>query len=123
MPQLTVTATVLLGVTVVGSVFLVPSGHSKAPYAGDLRRNTVYAATCLRDSLTCGEAPFASHLLYLQALLDDRPGETTCEPIPIIGELDLLCFKRIPKLPQGGQRGLLGESSFAHLASGHLSQL
>jgi hypothetical protein len=44
----------------------------ESPYAGDVKRNTEYARACLKDSLTRGEAPFASHLLYTQpGVLDD----------------------------------------------------
>lgn len=39
--------------------------------------NVTYARACLRDSLTRGEAPIASHLLYTQpGVLDDaKPAE------------------------------------------------
>jgi hypothetical protein len=33
-------------------------------------RNRAYLAECLRDSLLRGEAPFASHAIYTQALDD-----------------------------------------------------
>lgn len=43
-----------------------------SPYAGDVERNLAYARRCLRDALSRGEAPFASHLLYPHPLvLDD----------------------------------------------------
>ena len=45
----------------------------ESPYAGDLERNLAYARAALRDSLNRGEAPFASHLLYTQALDDTVP--------------------------------------------------
>lgn len=38
----------------------------ESPYAGNIQMNERYARTCLRDSITRGEAPFASHLLYTQ---------------------------------------------------------
>jgi hypothetical protein len=38
----------------------------ESPYAGDIERNTAYARACVRDSLSRGEAPIASHLLYTQ---------------------------------------------------------
>jgi hypothetical protein len=49
----------------------------ESPYAGDIPRNTRYARACLKDCITRGEAPFASHLLYTQpgVLQDDVPGE------------------------------------------------
>lgn len=44
----------------------------ESPYAGDVELNAQYARECLRDSLTRGEAPIASHLLYTQpGVLDD----------------------------------------------------
>lgn len=49
----------------------------ESPYAGDIDRNVAYARRCLRDSLSRGEAPIASHLLYTQpgVLSDDDPNE------------------------------------------------
>lgn len=37
----------------------------ESPYAGDVERNTAYARAAVRDCLMRGEAPFASHLLYM----------------------------------------------------------
>lgn len=42
----------------------------ESPYAGDVERNTRYARACMLECLRRGEAPFASHLLYTQALDD-----------------------------------------------------
>lgn len=39
--------------------------------------NVDYARECLRDSLSAGEAPLASHLLYPQVLCDAKPEERT----------------------------------------------
>jgi hypothetical protein len=39
----------------------------ESPYAGDIEKNVAYARACVRDSLSRGEAPIASHLLYTQA--------------------------------------------------------
>lgn len=49
----------------------------ESPYAGDVAANTTYARACLRDSLSRGEAPVASHLLYAQpgVLRDADPAE------------------------------------------------
>lgn len=49
----------------------------ESPYAGDVEANVAYARRCVRDSLSRGEAPIASHLLYTQPgiLNDDVPGE------------------------------------------------
>lgn len=44
----------------------------ESPYAGDVERNVEYARLCVKDSLSRGEAPIASHLLYTQpTILDD----------------------------------------------------
>ncbi len=49
----------------------------ESPFAGDVESNVEYARACVRDSLTRGEAPIASHLLYTQPgiLRDDNPAE------------------------------------------------
>ncbi len=49
----------------------------ESPFAGDRERNIAYARRCVRDSLSRGEAPIASHLLYTQdgILNDDVPEE------------------------------------------------
>jgi len=38
----------------------------ESPYAGDIEANVDYARACVRDGLSRGEAPIASHLLYTQ---------------------------------------------------------
>lgn len=49
----------------------------ESPYTGDVEANEEYARLCVRDSLSRGEAPIASHLLYTQPgiLDDDAPAE------------------------------------------------
>jgi hypothetical protein len=49
----------------------------ESPYAGDIEANVTYARACVRDALTRGEAPIASHLLYTQPgiLRDEVPAE------------------------------------------------
>lgn len=49
----------------------------ESPYAGDIDANVAYARACVRDSLSRGEAPIASHLLYTQPgiLRDEVPAE------------------------------------------------
>ena len=49
----------------------------ESPYAGDIEANVAYARACVRDSLSKGEAPIASHLLYTQPgiLRDEVTGE------------------------------------------------
>ncbi len=44
----------------------------ESPYAGDVTANVEYARKALAHSLSLGEAPIASHLLYTQpGVLDD----------------------------------------------------
>lgn len=47
----------------------------ESPFAGDIVKNRSYANACLRDSLLRGESPFASHILYTEALDDTIPAE------------------------------------------------
>lgn len=49
----------------------------ESPFAGDVEANITYARQCVHDSLSRGEAPIASHLLYTQpgVLNDDDPKE------------------------------------------------
>ena len=47
----------------------------ESPYAGNVDLNTRYARLCVKDSLSKGEAPLASHLLYTQMLDDDEERE------------------------------------------------
>lgn len=45
----------------------------ESPYAGDVEANVEYARRCVKDSLSRGEAPIASHILYTQpGILDDN---------------------------------------------------
>jgi len=45
----------------------------ESPYAGDIKKHKRYARACVKDSLSRGEAPIASHLLYTQeGILDDN---------------------------------------------------
>lgn len=44
----------------------------ESPFAGEVHRNILYAKRAMLHSISLGEAPFASHLLYTQeGLLDD----------------------------------------------------
>jgi len=48
----------------------------ESPFAGDTNRNIRYARACVRDCITRGDAPIASHLLYTQpGILDDTNPE------------------------------------------------
>lgn len=49
----------------------------ESPFAGNIEANVDYARKCMAHSLSLGEAPIASHLIYTQAgiLDDDIPEE------------------------------------------------
>lgn len=49
----------------------------ESPFSGEVEKNTRFARACMHDSLSKGEAPLASHLLYTQEgiLDDDIPSE------------------------------------------------
>lgn len=54
----------------------------ESPYGGNVERNERYARACVADSLSRGEAPFASHLLYTQpGVLDDSVPEERAQGI------------------------------------------
>jgi len=45
----------------------------ESPFAGDVKKNILYARLCVKDSLRKGESPIASHLLYTQkGILNDK---------------------------------------------------
>lgn len=44
----------------------------ESPFAGDVERNRAYLQRCIRDSIERGEAPFASHQMYTNALDDNN---------------------------------------------------
>jgi len=45
----------------------------ESPYSGNVEKNIKYAKKCLKDSLSRGESPIASHLLLTQVLDDTKP--------------------------------------------------
>jgi len=47
----------------------------ESPYAGNVERNCAYLRECILDSLSRGEAPFASHAFYTLFLDDLNPAE------------------------------------------------
>ena len=47
----------------------------ESPYAGDVVANRAYLQRAIRDCLSRGEAPFASHQMYTDALDDKNPEE------------------------------------------------
>lgn len=50
----------------------------ESPYAGYVNRNREYLNQCIRDSLSRGEAPFASHKMYTDSL-DDEVFDERCQ--------------------------------------------
>lgn len=54
----------------------------ESPFAGEVSCNIEYARRCVADSLSRGEAPLASHLLYTQpGILDDTDPEQRSQGI------------------------------------------
>lgn len=53
----------------------------ESPYRGETReqklKNKIYLQECINDSLRRGEAPFASHQMYTDALDDNVPNQRT----------------------------------------------
>lgn len=47
----------------------------ESPYKGDVERNKLYLRACIRDCLSRGESPYASHRMLTDALDDDNPEE------------------------------------------------
>jgi len=47
----------------------------ESPYQGDVSKNVKYLQECIKHSISLGEAPFASHQMYTQALNDSSPRE------------------------------------------------
>jgi len=50
----------------------------ESPYAGtrrQMQKNIEYARACMRDSLSRGEAPFVSHIMYGWVLDDQKEDE------------------------------------------------
>lgn len=48
----------------------------ESPFRGDVERNISYARKAMGDSISRGEVPFASHLLYAQVLNENIPLES-----------------------------------------------
>ena len=48
----------------------------ESPFRGDTERNIAYARRAIMDSISRGEAPFASHLIYTQVLNELVPHES-----------------------------------------------
>ena len=80
----------------------------ESPYSGDIEKNLEYARLAIRDSLTRGEAPIASHLLYTQEnILDDNIPEQ--RKLGIDAGLEWLKFaeKHVFYVDNGFSKGML----------------
>lgn len=49
-----------------------------SPHPDVVKDNEKYLLECIQDSLARGEAPFASHYMYTEALDDNRPEDREC---------------------------------------------
>ncbi len=47
----------------------------ESPYKGNVPRNTRYLRACIRDCISRGESPYASHRMLTDALDDNDPAE------------------------------------------------
>lgn len=47
----------------------------ESPYAGDVSRNEAYLQACIRDCISKGDSPYASHRMLTSALDDADPVE------------------------------------------------
>lgn len=47
----------------------------ESPYSGDIERNLIYLHNCIKDCISRGETPYASHLMLTGALDDGNPEE------------------------------------------------
>lgn len=78
----------------------------ESPYAGDVERNTEYARKAMLDSLSRGEAPFLSHLLYTQVLDDTIPDQRN---LGIHAGLAFgkICKKTVVYMDKGMSKGMI----------------
>lgn len=86
----------------------------ESPYAGDIIENLKYARECVRDSLSRGEAPIASHLLYTQdGILDDNIPEERQWGISAGLEWKSVADKHIFYIDRGISKGMEYAMNFA----------
>jgi len=91
----------------------------ESPYAGNVTLNVRYARAALRDCLTRGEAPFASHLLYTQdGVLDDYNPEQRRLGIAAGLEWARVCEHVVFYLDLGWSPGMLAALE-RHTKDGH----
>lgn len=89
----------------------------ESPYAGDFKRNEIYARRCMEDSLLRGEAPFVSHLLYTQVLNDMQPEDRKLgmeSGFAFIGRSDYTAVYEDYGISKGMQEGINIAEKFGH---------
>jgi hypothetical protein len=86
----------------------------ESPFAGEVERNIDYARKCVRHSLSLGEAPIASHLLYtLDGILNDEIEEERMRGIHAGLEWKKVAEKQVFYIDYGMSRGMEYGLSYA----------
>ena len=86
----------------------------ESPFAGETERNIDYARKCVRHSLSLGEAPIASHLLYtLDGILNDEIEEERMQGIHAGLEWKKVAEKQVLYIDYGMSRGMEYGLSYA----------
>ncbi len=86
----------------------------ESPFAGDVKRNIDYARKCVRHSLSLGEAPIASHLLYTQEnILNDDIEEERMWGINAGLAWKGVADKQVFYIDYGYSKGMLYAKEFA----------
>lgn len=86
----------------------------ESPFAGDVKRNIDYARKCVRHSLSLGEAPIASHLLYTQEnILNDDIEEERMWGINAGLAWKEVADKQVFYIDYGYSKGMLYAKDFA----------
>lgn len=88
----------------------------ESPYSGDITLNKEYAIRAMRHSISLGEVPFASHLLYTQ-VLDDTIAEQRIQGMNLgfawlkkVDHVAVYCDRGLsPGMIQGIHRAVLHE--------------
>ena len=92
----------------------------ESPYAGNVESNLEYARKCIKHSLSLGEAPLASHLLYTQkGVLDDTVAEEREQGIQAGFAWANLAKKHVFYIDKGLSKGMEEALKYA-IDSGHI---
>lgn len=92
----------------------------ESPYAGDVEANIEYARRCIKHSLSLGEAPLASHLLYTQeGILDDTVQEEREQGIQAGFAWANLAKKHVFYMDMGLSKGMEEAIDYA-ISEGHI---